>query len=114
MIVGLAALIPLLQSSGATSVAGRVNQLEQDHGDWQTKVRELELQVAQMGSLDRIDHEARTRLKMEDPKDVRYITVSGPPPSQTKLPSRFSPPERRSLSAGSSLWEDLFGWLPVP
>ena len=114
VIIGLAALLPLLQSSGATSVAGRIYGLEQERAGWQARLHELELEVAKTGSLDQVEQQARTRLKMEEPKEVHYIRVDAPPPQDGKLPSRFLPPEPAHASTGSSLWEDVFGWFPLP
>ena len=90
LVVGFTALLPLVQSSGATSTAGEVQQLERDKLDWQ----------------------ARLRLSMSRPKETHYITVDVTPPEERKLPSRFLPAERGHGEAGSSLWDTLFGWLP--
>ena len=59
MVIGLAALLPLVQNSGATTTAGKITQLEQQKTAEQAKLRELELNVATLGSLDRIEHEAK-------------------------------------------------------
>jgi|SRR3990172_2258228 cell division protein FtsL len=114
MIVGLTAMLPLVQSSGATSTAGSIQRLQTDKAALQAKLRELETEVATLGSLDRIRQEASVRLEMEQPKDVRYIRVDLPPPTDRRLPSRFLPPQQETTPADddSSLWEDLFGWLP--
>jgi cell division protein FtsL len=114
IIIGLAALLPLVQSSGATSIAGRIQQLEQQKADSQAQLRESELAVARLGSLDRVEAEARTRLHMELPKDIRYINVDAPAPEEQKLPSRFLPLQPAHVTTGSSFWSDLFGWLPFP
>jgi cell division protein FtsL len=114
MLVGLAALLPLVQTSGATTTAGHIRQLEQERADWQAQLREQELRVAQLGSLARIEKEARERLKMVPPTDIRYIRVDAPAPAPHRLPSRFWTEEEESSTAGSSLWQDLAGWLPVP
>ncbi len=111
VVVGVAALLPLVQSSGATSTAGQIQQLEQERTDWQARLRELELEVASLGSLDRIDKEARTRLSMEPPQEMRYLSIDAAPPEKRKLPSRFLPPEHQQIESGSSLWEGLFGWI---
>jgi cell division protein FtsL len=111
MIVGFAAMLPLVQSSGATSRAGEIQQLETEKGGMQARIRELELEVAGLGSLARIENEARTRLQMEAPKDTHYIAVDAPPPEQDKLPSRYVPAEHPVEPEGSSLADDLFGWL---
>jgi cell division protein FtsL len=114
MIVGLAALLPLVQSSGATTTAGNIRRLEQEREDMQARLQELEVRVAGLGSLSRIEHEATTRLKMVKPQEVHYIRVDAPAPAPHRLPSRYLPQPADSSSAGSSLWEDVFGWLPLP
>ena len=112
--VALAALLPLVQSSSATTTAGRIAQLERQKADWQARTRELEAEIATMGSLDRIEKEAVERLHMAPPTEAYYITVDVPPPEERKLPSRFLPPAQEREEGGSSLWEDLFGWIPLP
>jgi len=111
MIVGFAAMLPLVQSSGATSTAGRIQQMQDEKTGMQARLRELELELAGLGSLARIENEAKTRLQMELPKETHYIPVDAPPPEEAKLPSRFLPPERRQTTSDSSVIDDLFGWL---
>ena len=112
LVIGFTALLPLVQSSGATSTAGRIQELEREKQDWQARSRELELDVATLGSLSRIEQEARLRMGMTKPTQTHYITVDVPPPEERKLPSRFLPPERSHTSVSSSFWHALFGWLP--
>lgn len=114
MIVGLAALLPLIQSSGATTTAGQIRQLQQEQEGWQARIRELEVDVAGLGSLNHIEQEAKTRLKMVQPKEVQYIAVPAPAPAQQRLPSRYLPPTPQPHAAGNSLWDDVSGWLPLP
>jgi cell division protein FtsL len=111
MIVGFAAMLPLVQSSGATSRAGRIQQMQDEKNGLQARLRELELEVAGLGSLDRIEHEAKARLQMEPAKETHYIAVDAPPPEEDKLPSRYLPAERPETPDDSSLVDDLFGWL---
>lgn len=113
VVIGITAMLPLIQSSGATSTAGDIEQLQQDKAGLQARLRELEIDVATMGSLGRIESEATTRLGMEKPKDLQYLPIDMPPPEERKLPSRFLPPEPLPETADdSTLWDDLFGWLP--
>lgn len=114
LVVGLAALLPLVLSSGATTTAGNVQILQQQKTEWQARVRELELEVAGMGSLDRIEQEAIRRWKMTTPAEVHYITVDAPPPEAPKLPSRYLPPETQGQGGGASFWDEILGWLPLP
>ncbi len=112
LVVGLTALLPLVQSSGATSTAGDVERLQQERQDWQARLHELEVDVATLGSLARIEKEARVRLGMTRPKETHYITVDAPPPEERKLPARYLPPDDRAREPGNSVWDALFGWLP--
>lgn len=114
LLVGIAALLPLIQTSFATSTGGNVSRLEQEREDWRARLNEQEVKVAQLGSLDRIEREAKVRLKMVEPEDAHYLTVDAPAPAARHLPSRYLPPDEKQPEGGSSLWEDLTGWLPLP
>ena len=114
MVIGLAALLPLVQSSDATSINGNIQKLEQDKADWQARLHEIELEVAGLGSLDRVEREATQRLHMKPPQSVQYITVDVPAPAEHRLPSRFLPPQPEPQQSGSSIWHKLFGWFPLP
>ena len=113
LVVGIAALLPLVQTSLATSTGGSVSRLEQLREDWQAQLHEQELRVAQLGSLDRIDGEARGRLKMVTPDSVTYLLVDAPAPAPIKLPRRYLTEETGPVE-GESLWEEFFGWVPLP
>ena len=114
VVIGLAALLPLVQSSDATSINGNIQKLEQEKADWQARLHEMELEVAGLGSLDRVEREATQRLHMTAPQSVQYITVDVPAPAGHKLPSRFLPPQPEPRQSGSSIWHKLFGWFPLP
>lgn len=114
MIVGVAALLPLVQSSGATSTAGDIRALEQAKTDWRARVRALELEVAGLGSLNRIEQEATQRLKMAPPKETHFIRIDVPAPESRRLPSRYLPRTPEPEGSGSSVFETLFGWIPRP
>jgi cell division protein FtsL len=112
MIVGLAALLPLVQSSGATTTAGSITQLQQQHDDWQARLEEEQAKVAQLSSMNTIRQEATTRLKMVEPAEKHYITVDAPAPAPDPLPSRFLPQQKQPPTAGKSLWDDILDRLP--
>lgn len=114
VLVGIAALLPLVQNSIATSTGGSISRLEQQREDWKARLNEQEIRVAQLGSLERIEREARDRLKMVEPAEVTYLSVDAAAPAPHKLPSRYLPPEQPPADTGSSLWEDALGWLPLP
>ncbi len=112
--IGAAALIPLVQSSIATTTNGNVRLLEQQRDDWQAQIQELELDVATMAGLNRIDNEAREGLKMVEPNETRYITVPVEMPEPRSVPSRYLPPTGDEREAEPSAWKKLLGWLPLP
>ncbi|MEX0682373.1 MAG: hypothetical protein WD904_09680 [Dehalococcoidia bacterium] len=114
VIVGVAALLPLVQTSIATTTGGSISRLEREREDWQARLHEQEVSVAQLGSLERVEREARDRLQMVTPDNVNYLRVDAPAPAPHRLPSRYLPAEPAQPDTGSSLWEDVFGWLPVP
>jgi cell division protein FtsB len=113
--VGLAALLPLIQSSGATSTNARIQQLRQELTDWDARIQALETDVATLGGLERIEREAAQRFEMVPPQETIHLQVDVAEPEPRKLPSRFQPPsETRPKSGGTSLWDRLSSWLPLP
>jgi len=111
--VGVSALLPLVQTSLATSTGGNVSRMEDVREDWQARLHQQEVRVAELGSLDRIEREAKVRLKMVAPDETHYLRVDAPAPAAHKLPSRYLPDEQQPVESGT-FWEDLFGWLPLP
>ncbi len=112
--IGAAALVPLVQSSIATSTNGNVHRLEQQRDDWRARIQELELDVATMASLDRIERAARTELKLIEPKETRYITLAAAAPEPRRLPSRYLPPTADERESEPGIWKQLLDWLPLP
>ena len=114
LVIGAAALIPLVQSSIATTTNGNVRLLEQQRDDWQAQIQELELDVATMAGLNRIENEARNGLKMVEPKETRYITVPEEAPEPRSVPGRYLPSTANEREAEPSAWRKLLNWLPLP
>jgi cell division protein FtsB len=112
--IGTAALLPLVQSSIATTTNGNVHRLEQQRDDWQARIQETELEVATMASLDRIERTARTDLKMVEPRETLYITAAAEPPEPRRLPSRYLPPAAEERQSEPAIWEQVLDWLPLP
>jgi cell division protein FtsL len=113
--VGLAALLPLLQSSQATTTGYNIRELERQRNDWEARIHELEAEVASLASLDRIENEAHERLNMQAPEDTLYITVDLPAPDSQPIPERFLPPKSQEASpTHKSWWRSLLDQLPLP
>jgi cell division protein FtsL len=113
--IGLAGLLPLLQSSQTTTTGYNIRQLERQRNDWEARTHELEAEIASLAALDRIENEARERLHMEAPEDTLYITVDVPRPASQPVPDRFLPPEKQeSVKEDQSWWQSLLNLLPFP
>ena len=75
--VGVAFLL-LLQVSRAAAVGYQVQQLQQAKNDVERQTYLLEAEMASLQSLDRIEREARTRLKMQPAQRFFFVTVDQP------------------------------------
>lgn len=109
--IGVSALLPLIESSRATSTAGDVRNLEGERTDLQARLRGLELEVAGLGSLGRIQAEAAARFAMGPPRELQYIAIDAPAPQPRKLPSRHLPEEVPQDPKSQSLIEDVLDWI---
>jgi cell division protein FtsL len=113
--VGLAALLPLLQNSRATTTGYDIRQLERQRDDWEARIHELEAEIATLASLDRIEREAHQRLDMQAPENTVYLTVDVASPDSQPVPDRFLPPKKdQSAKEGKSWWQSLLDLLPFP
>ncbi|MEO8456438.1 MAG: hypothetical protein ABI559_01375 [Chloroflexota bacterium] len=112
MIVGVAALLPLVQSSGATTTAGDITSLQQERDDMQAKLEEEQLKVAQLGSLSAVRNLAINKLHMVTPDDIRYIHVDAPPPSADSIPPQLAPETQPQAQTSNSLLDDIIGLIP--
>jgi cell division protein FtsB len=113
--VGLAGLLPLLQSSQTTTTGYSIRQLERQRNDWEARSHELEAEIASLAALDRIEREARERLHMEAPEHTVYITVDVASPASQPVPDRFLPPKKQEgAKEDQSWWQSLLDLLPFP
>jgi len=111
--VGLAALLPLLQSSQAITTSDNIRQLEHQRNDWEARIHELEAEIDSLAALDRIEQEARERLNMEAPEHTLYLSVDVPRPESQPVPDRFLLPEKQeSAKENRSWWQSLLDLLP--
>ena len=114
VVIGLAGLLPLLLSSKVVHTSEDIRQLEGVRNSWQARIQELEADIAVLGSLDRIEKEARQRLGMVPPDETVYITVDQPAPERQIVPQRFLPPKKDQSRAEESWWESILGMFHLP
>ena len=116
VIVGLSALLPLIQSSDATTTNGRLQELGHQQEEWEIRLHELQVEVATLGGLERIEAEATNRFNLVIPRETFYLPLEHPLPSNHVIPMRFLPSQEQpgDLPQEDSILENFFGWLPIP
>lgn len=92
LLVGLclAASLPVLQSSNATETGARLIALEAERERVRSELRTLAAHVGELASLNRIEQDARIRLRMVDATPTVRLEVDQPPPARV-MPSRYLP-----------------------
>ncbi len=88
-IAGIAALIPLVQDSGATTKGYELRDLEQQRNEWRARVHSMESEVATLGSIERVRREATERLGMALPAKTIFLEVGVVAPPLGRVPSRY-------------------------
>lgn len=91
MVAG-AALLPVVQSSKATTTGYEIRRLEAQKADLQAALYNAQTDIAGLGSLARIDREARERLGMVAPSRSVVVQVAEPAPAERQVPARYLPP----------------------
>ena len=114
VVIGLAGLLPLILSSELIDTSSDIRGLERARNDWQARLQELQAEIAFLGSLDRIEKEARERLGMVPPSETVYVIVDEPAPETQLVPLRFLPPKNEQPRQEDSWWESILGMLPLP
>ena len=90
--VAAAALLPVAQSSNAVATGYEIRLLEARRADLQASIHTTQAEVAALGSLERIDREARERLGMTPAERFMYVSVERAP-ATAAAPARFLQPD---------------------
>ena len=111
-ILGMASLLLVVQSSGITSAAYEVLQLERIRDDWVRANYQLESDAASLQSLARVEAEAVGRLKMVPPDRPLFIQVTGSP-SQPPGPMAPGPGvgDVRPAASVAAPWQLVISWV---
>lgn len=114
-LVTAAALLPVVQNSNATTTGYDIRETERRKGDLQAAMYNAQMDIAKLGSLERIDREARTRLGMVPAERSFAVTVREPAPQQRQVPARYLPEEVQHSTAAPSqgLLDALLGRLSL-
>lgn len=115
-IIALIAVLQVLQTSRATTASFKIEQMQRQKLELETSVSQLQVQVAGLSSLARIQQEAK-RLGLGPPasREVVRVSVPGPSGDSAQIPARFLQTEPADTKAGeqkSSWWDDLLKHIP--
>jgi len=118
VILALAALVGAIYVSQASRIAGagrQVQILQNQLEDLKRKNAELERDIAEAQSLERLQQEAgRLGFVRAAPEDIEYMVVEGYPQATaapSPLPSSTPAPTRPVESMGEAVWLALRGSL---
>lgn len=90
-LIAAAALLPVVQSSTTTTTGYEIRRLETRKADLRAAIFNAQSEIAQLGSLERIEQEARGRLGMVPAERTIIVQVQEPAPPARLVPVRFLP-----------------------
>jgi hypothetical protein len=112
VVVGVGAVLPVLQNSTATTRGFDVQRLQAEENRLTSDIRLTESEVAGLASLDRI--QTRARAIGLGPGDVAYfINTSEPGPSPAKIPSEYLPGTAPKGAEPAPWWRSLLSWVSL-
>jgi cell division protein FtsL len=110
--VAAVGLLQVAQTSSATTTGYNLQRLEQTRATKQAQVHQLEAEVAQLTSMDRIEKEAAGRLGMVPAENVISLEVHKQPPAQQLVPRRFLQNDGATATSAQPWWRKVLGVLP--
>lgn len=112
-LVATAALLPVVQSSNLTTTGYEIRALEQRRSDLQASIYNAQVDIARLGSLERIEREARDRLGMVPADRTVSVQVTVPPPTPRQIPARYLPEPSPAPRLPTGWWHRLLARLPL-
>jgi len=110
VVAGLAAMLPVLQNSTATSRGFQVQRLDAEQTRINGELRLLEADVAQLTSLPRIQRRA-AEIGLGPGETPIYVTITEPGPAPAKIPSEYLPGPAPKTDEPESWWQSLLKWV---
>ena len=109
-VAGIAAAIPLVQDSDATTRGYELRDLERTRDTWRARAHALESEVAALASTERVQREATQRLGMAPPGQTIFLETNVGGPSANRAPLRYvaertAGADRADSATSRSLWE---------
>ena len=113
LVVGVSAMLPVIQSSAATSEGFRTQASQSDEARLNAQISQLETDVAQLTSLPRIQRRA-TELGLAPAENPIYVRVDEPGPAPAKIPSEYLPAPAPKTDLPEPWWRSLINAVPLP
>ncbi len=110
-LVGLCAMLPVIQNSAATSQGFDIQEIRQREARLSGEISLLESDVARLTSLTRIERRAQD-IGMVTATNPIFVTVNEPGPAPAKLPAEYLPRRTPEQDAPAPWWKPLVSWLP--
>lgn len=108
--LAVAALLPIAQTSDATTTGATLQELERERAAAQAEVRLLASQVGELASLSRIEQAASERLHLTVARPTTVLHASTPPPERL-LPVRFMPERETGPEESRAWWQRVLDVL---
>jgi hypothetical protein len=105
--LGVIGLLPVLESSSATTTGFTVSELEAQRDQLKSEVNQLESEVASFAALDYVEAQATGRVGMVEPEERIFISIDEPAPPLERLPSTHQATGESSEDGEGSWWQPL-------
>lgn len=108
--LGLLSLLYLGQASLVATQGYDIQSLESLRARWEAKNQQLRYRSAELRSVERIEKEARERLKMGPPSKVAFLRVAAPP-AQPLAQRAGSKETATGAQRQPHFWSRWLAWL---
>lgn len=112
-IVGLSALLPVLQNATVTSEGFSMERSQGKEAQLNGQISVLESEIAAMTSLQRVEQRAR-QLGLHPAQNPAFVHIDVPGPAPAKLPAQYLPSPTPTPATTESWWHSLLNALPLP
>lgn len=112
-VVGLSAMLPVLQNSTATDRGFEIQRTQSEQAQIKGEISLLESDVARLTSSSRIQRRA-AEIGLSPATSPIFVVVDEPGPAPAKLPAEYLPGLAPQRTAPEPWWQSLLEWLPLP
>ncbi len=113
ILVGAAAMLPVLQKSTLTSRGFTLQEHQAEHARLLSEVGILETEVARLTSHERVERRA-AQIGLFPSEGAMFVHVDVPGPEPAKVPAEFLSPREPVTDDPEPWWRSLLGWLRLP